>query len=1250
MNIKDAYIHGTHGVVKSINVAIKESEPYDDSILYYTLADLNNTSHYVKLPLVSDTRNGLMSSSDKIKLNNLSIDAKYTAGSTNSDSKLFLIGATSQSANPQTYSHDTAYVGSNGFLYSNSKKVDMDLVVPLNAQGSVIPPNADLNTIEYLKTGNYYCKYTDDAVTIKNCPVTRAFRMEVYSILEQTPNESYAWSNRLRKLTTTNGKQYIQHCFTEATAGEFTYGDWIYIPTVKAVMDIDTNGSVIKVGDASTPVYINTSGNFEPCTNVQSDISKSVAASTRITTSEELDAFIEPSKVKFAVLSRDADLAKPVLGGKDGLIVSHGWAGDNRYGYQMAYDDGGYNISFRYYSNGTWSSWKALTFEGHTHNYAGSDSAGGPANEVKISAGSTNIERNIVVANGNSLFTVPKVTGNYATGTLTANYFKFNEFAIKHPEDNSNFWQAIFGETLPKGLITVKPFRFNLNSGDDVKTVSYNNNTIQLYNNYASSLIWTTYDTFGYLNIPAYPREMDNVWIGGGNNNYENGWSAKLFHSRKNLTPTENNTYDVGSSDYKWKDVYATTFIGNLDGSYVNKLTGYTKTSLGADIVATDTLNTALSKLEYKADLAYKWVSSVTDKTDTDEYINKWDEIVDFLDSVKEGSDISTAFVTTATAQTITGLKSFQTKSTTEQPQAVVLKLKNDGWLVDMSTAVDFYNGSMYTVPNARIETKMNGPGYRGGTLIFSTQGKEVNYQNPNPNPLTERLTITDDGNSVFNTHILPSITDTYDLGSSSYAWKNVYATTFIGHLNGNADTSTKTGVSTIWLYPERQNEINFGGTNQGTVIYFGAYKKDDRPIPTHFVFGGGTGTAEIKAKTFKRTDGTEVSYSGHTHNYLQGGGYQSLATVRDLTNFPAFKTLFTGYWGVNASGYSTQYGTTLDISYSTWYQRLAFNTNGRIEYFRGIDSNNSEGTEATLTKVGDLAYTHEVFITNRLSDSGLTTADLTVYADLSEPIKDQEAFKVLNSGSYIVARPGSTELLINLSANYKYASTSALEFLTSYAHTSRLKVRKIIDSNRVSGEFKELAWYSDIPTALKNPNKLTLNVGSSTTIEYDGSEQKTVNITPANIGALDPSNITYTESITKSTIGYYVIGTLQIGGTNHVLFGKDTSPISLSKTIASNTKYRLSTSTWINTSGTFTSLDAGTYVIQLTSDNLVASGIMSVLKNVTDTVGDEIPLHVYGTAGWRPYLRTLGNTLQIASNDVSSTERTVTIKIARIL
>lgn len=50
-------------------------------------------------------------------------DTKNTAGSTDTSSKIFLIGATSQAANPQTYSHDTAYVGTDGCLYSGGSKV-----------------------------------------------------------------------------------------------------------------------------------------------------------------------------------------------------------------------------------------------------------------------------------------------------------------------------------------------------------------------------------------------------------------------------------------------------------------------------------------------------------------------------------------------------------------------------------------------------------------------------------------------------------------------------------------------------------------------------------------------------------------------------------------------------------------------------------------------------------------------------------------------------------------------------------------------------------------------------------------------------------------------------------------------------------------------------------------------------------------------------------------------------------------------
>jgi hypothetical protein len=89
----------------------------------------NNTTYNV----VSTTENGLAP-----KVTNTSnflkgdgtwatpTNTKNTAGATDSSSKLFIIGATSQGANPQTYSQDTAYIGTDGCLYSNNKKVLTD--------------------------------------------------------------------------------------------------------------------------------------------------------------------------------------------------------------------------------------------------------------------------------------------------------------------------------------------------------------------------------------------------------------------------------------------------------------------------------------------------------------------------------------------------------------------------------------------------------------------------------------------------------------------------------------------------------------------------------------------------------------------------------------------------------------------------------------------------------------------------------------------------------------------------------------------------------------------------------------------------------------------------------------------------------------------------------------------------------------------------------------------------------------------
>lgn len=68
-------------------------------------------------------------------------NTKNTAGSTDTSSKIFLIGATSQDTNPQTYSQDTAYVGTDGCLYSGGTKVltsHQDISGKLNKSGGAI--------------------------------------------------------------------------------------------------------------------------------------------------------------------------------------------------------------------------------------------------------------------------------------------------------------------------------------------------------------------------------------------------------------------------------------------------------------------------------------------------------------------------------------------------------------------------------------------------------------------------------------------------------------------------------------------------------------------------------------------------------------------------------------------------------------------------------------------------------------------------------------------------------------------------------------------------------------------------------------------------------------------------------------------------------------------------------------------------------------------------------------------------------
>ena len=160
-------------------------------------------------------------------------------------------------------------IGEDGYLYSNGEKVDMRFTRSLLPVGTSIPASANLNTIEYLKIGKYYCSLNVDAETITNCPSIVAFSMEVFNPLgtnvdDETTRE---YTYRLRVLTNYDtGQQFIQFCKTSGTAGKWTYGDWYVTVRTKSTLNSSKKGSTSTLGSSTQGVYVDSTGTLAKMT------------------------------------------------------------------------------------------------------------------------------------------------------------------------------------------------------------------------------------------------------------------------------------------------------------------------------------------------------------------------------------------------------------------------------------------------------------------------------------------------------------------------------------------------------------------------------------------------------------------------------------------------------------------------------------------------------------------------------------------------------------------------------------------------------------------------------------------------------------------------------------------------------------------------------------------------------------------------------------------------------------------------
>lgn len=122
---------------------------------------------------------------------------------------------------------------------------------PLVPKGTSIPSSANLNTIDYLKVGNYNCTGDSTAATLTNCPTTRAFIMQVLCPNLNTYDDeaTKTWRYRLRIITDRLGNVYYQSSNSAGTAGSFTYSKWKQVITSAGGTITDGTLSVNKGSD-----------------------------------------------------------------------------------------------------------------------------------------------------------------------------------------------------------------------------------------------------------------------------------------------------------------------------------------------------------------------------------------------------------------------------------------------------------------------------------------------------------------------------------------------------------------------------------------------------------------------------------------------------------------------------------------------------------------------------------------------------------------------------------------------------------------------------------------------------------------------------------------------------------------------------------------------------------------------------------------------------------------------------------------
>lgn len=428
----------------------------------------------------------------------------------------------------------------------------------------------------------------------------------------------------------------------------------------------------------------------------------------------------------------------------------------------------------------------------------------------------------------------------------------------------------------------------------------------------------------------------------------------------------------------------------------ITALTSYIKATTVAAIASTDSLNTALGKLELKADTAYNLVKGAYDGDGTIENLT---EILKVLEGISDTDTIKAiigkylplaggTMTGNVTWKAGTGLAScfpahiyrntydndgnvydHYYKSDTSSTNSFanlrvksgtsfkLLRFGGDGtftWdnksvslaghthtkaqITDFAHSHDYLplTGGIMTGALDLTNSPNSSDGYKMGATNAGHLGGGIHFKKNGVNDWGQAITWSH-GDDTSHAGI-------YVKSSGAYGTKMYLCTTnlfvdgakaaleidaagkitalrnnFVGNLTGNASTADIAAIAgdgTITVVPQYNNEINFGGTNASSTLYFGYRATGSKPIPTAFVFGGSSGSASITASKFIKSGGTSSQFlkadgSVDSNTYVTGGPYLPLSGGSMNTN--AKILAFTP-----AKGTSDKYNSAIELREAT--------------------------------------------------------------------------------------------------------------------------------------------------------------------------------------------------------------------------------------------------------------------------------------------------------------------------------------------